>query len=229
MYIVLIRQDLDSQLDRELRRVIDSYEKVIISLKKRGLNKEKRGNVSTESYWIRILRAEANDTLADEEGPFMCYIVARMELLFSNVEFMSRSDSIDTIMRHHIEWGRWLPRWEQTGAEKFGKHVYANRHSVLYSLWQFISSVVLSAAMRARVQCGSIGTHRLCKGSTSYALGQVNGPTPVSVYLRVDQRLGKLNDRNIHFGEVADQVCGRMRAGYRSRAEVRRVATPLST
>ncbi|KAG6974586.1 hypothetical protein JG688_00003004 [Phytophthora aleatoria] len=24
--------------------------------------------------------------------------------------FMSRSDSIDTIMRHHIERGRWLPR-----------------------------------------------------------------------------------------------------------------------
>ncbi|KAF1773673.1 hypothetical protein GQ600_18847 [Phytophthora cactorum] len=89
----------------------------------------------------------------------------------------------------------------------------------------------LSKEEKCVLECNAegIGTHRLCKGSTSYALGQVNGPTPVSVYLRVDQRLGKLNDRNIHFGEVADQVCGRMRAGYRSRAEVRRVATPLST
>eukprot|EP00644_Phytophthora_capsici_P006800 jgi/Phyca11/103475/e_gw1.8.808.1 len=46
-----------------------------------------------------------------------------------------------------------------------------------------------------------IGTHSLRKGSSSYALGQVNGPTPVSVYLRMGQSLGKLKDRYIHFGE----------------------------
>ncbi|POM73152.1 Hypothetical protein PHPALM_10027, partial [Phytophthora palmivora] len=40
----------------------------------------------------------------------------------------------------------------------------------------------------------SIGTHSLLKGSGSYALSQVNGPTPVSVYLRMGQSLGKLND-----------------------------------
>ncbi|KAE8893983.1 hypothetical protein PF003_g21836 [Phytophthora fragariae] len=58
-----------------------------------------------------------------------------------------------------------------------------------------------------------IGTHSLRKGSSSYALGQVNGPTPVSVYLRMGQSLGKLKDRYIHFGEGADQLCGRMIAG----------------
>ncbi|KAJ8574484.1 hypothetical protein ON010_g4729 [Phytophthora cinnamomi] len=58
-----------------------------------------------------------------------------------------------------------------------------------------------------------IGTHNLCKGSSSYALGQVNGPTPVSVYLRMGQNLGKLIDRYIHFGEGADQLCGRMISG----------------
>ncbi|OWY90266.1 hypothetical protein PHMEG_00041690, partial [Phytophthora megakarya] len=34
-----------------------------------------------------------------------------------------------------------------------------------------------------------------------------------SVYLRVGQSLGKLKDRYIHFGEGADQLCGRMIAG----------------
>ncbi|KAG6950870.1 hypothetical protein JG687_00013971 [Phytophthora cactorum] len=58
-----------------------------------------------------------------------------------------------------------------------------------------------------------IGTHSLRKGSSSYALGQVYGPTTVSVYLRVGQSLGKLKDRYIHFGERADQLCGRMTAG----------------
>ncbi|ETI29678.1 hypothetical protein F443_23208 [Phytophthora nicotianae P1569] len=46
-----------------------------------------------------------------------------------------------------------------------------------------------------------IGTHSLRKGSSSYALGQVNGPTPVSVYLRMGQSLGRLKDRYIHFGK----------------------------
>ncbi|KAF4150570.1 hypothetical protein GN958_ATG00232, partial [Phytophthora infestans] len=55
-----------------------------------------------------------------------------------------------------------------------------------------------------------IGTHSLRKGSSSYALGQVSGPTPVSIYLRMGQSLGKLKDRYIHFGEGADQLCGRM-------------------
>jgi len=53
----------------------------------------------------------------------------------------------------------------------------------------------------------------LRKGSSTYALGHVNGPTPVSVFLRMGQSLGKLKDRYIHFGEGADQLCGRMIAG----------------
>jgi hypothetical protein len=57
------------------------------------------------------------------------------------------------------------------------------------------------------------GTHSLRKGSSTYALGQVSGPTPVSVFLRMGQTLGQLKDRYIHFAEGADQLCGRMVAG----------------
>jgi hypothetical protein len=36
-----------------------------------------------------------------------------------------------------------------------------------------------------------IGAHSLRKGSSTYALGQVNGPNPVSVFLRMGRSLGK--------------------------------------
>ncbi|ETL27425.1 hypothetical protein L916_19026, partial [Phytophthora nicotianae] len=81
---------------------------------------------------------------------------------------------------------------DQTGVDKFGKHVYANPYEP------------------SQYPILAIGVHLLC---CSYALGQVNGPTPVSVYLRMGQSMGKLKDRYIHFGEGADQLCGRMILG----------------
>ena len=58
-----------------------------------------------------------------------------------------------------------------------------------------------------------IGTHSLRKGSSTHALGQVCGPTPVSVFLRMGQTLGQLKDRYVHNSEGADQLCGRMVSG----------------
>ena len=58
-----------------------------------------------------------------------------------------------------------------------------------------------------------IGTHSIRKGSSTFALGQVSGPTPVSVFLRMGQTLGQLKDRYIHVSEGADQLCGRIVAG----------------
>jgi hypothetical protein len=52
-----------------------------------------------------------------------------------------------------------------------------------------------------------IGLHSTRKGAATFCLGQVSGPNPVSVYLRMGQSLGKLKDRYIHFGEGADQLC----------------------
>ncbi|ETI42108.1 hypothetical protein F443_12713, partial [Phytophthora nicotianae P1569] len=134
---------------------------------------------------------------------------------------------------------------DQTGAEKFGKHVYANPYEPSQCAIQSLAVHLFCCPERLqqlfigddnknrfgrmlrRVISGltddeidilsckptDIGTHSLRKGSSSYALGQVNGPTPVSVYLRMGQSLGKLKDRYIHFGEGADQLCGRMIAG----------------
>lgn len=73
----------------------------------------------------------------------------------------------------------------------------------------------MSNAERDRLGCASedIGTHSERKGSSTYCLGQVGGPTPVSVFLRMGQSLGQLKDRYIHAGEGADQLCGRMVCG----------------
>ena len=73
----------------------------------------------------------------------------------------------------------------------------------------------LDANEKQRLGCPvkEIGTHSLRKGSGTYALGQVCGPTPVSVFLRMGQSLGQLKDRYIHSSEGADQLCGRMVAG----------------
>ncbi|ETO66399.1 hypothetical protein F444_16435 [Phytophthora nicotianae P1976] len=138
---------------------------------------------------------------------------------------------------------------DQTGANKFGKHVYANPYqpsqcAILVLAVHIFSCPERSIGGKQQLFIGSdskdrfgrllrrvigslreeelrelsctpedIGTHSLRKGSSSYALGQVNGPTPVSVYLRMGQSLGRLKDRYIHFGEGADQLCGRMIAG----------------
>ena len=59
-----------------------------------------------------------------------------------------------------------------------------------------------------------IGSHSLRKGSSTYSLGQINGPNPVSVFLRMGQSLGNLKDRYIYAAEGADQLCGRMVVGH---------------
>jgi len=55
-----------------------------------------------------------------------------------------------------------------------------------------------------------IATHSSRKGAGSYCLGQVCGPSPTSVYLRMGQSLGKLKDRYIFTCDGGDQLTGRM-------------------
>ncbi|KAF1788367.1 hypothetical protein GQ600_16575 [Phytophthora cactorum] len=62
----------------------------------------------------------------------------------------------------------------------------------------------------------------LRKGSSSYALGQANGP----LYLRTGQSPCKLKDRYIHFEEDANQLCGRMIARLPLRERAIRVLPP---
>ncbi|KAG6961157.1 hypothetical protein JG688_00009253 [Phytophthora aleatoria] len=143
-------------------------------------------------------------------------------------------------MLQHIEWvddclviEEQGHKGDQTGAEKFGKHVYANSYEP--SQCPILAAGVHLFSRPERVVGGKqqlflgtdnknrfgrmlrrvidnlseeeVGVLSLRKGSSSYALEQVNGSTPVS---RMGQSLEKLKDRYIHFGEGADQLCGRM-------------------
>ncbi len=71
-----------------------------------------------------------------------------------------------------------------------------------------------------------LGMHSCRKGSCTYCLGQVYGPTPVTVFLRMGQTLGKLKDRYIHISEGADQLCGRMVTGLPFNSEEFAVLPP---
>jgi hypothetical protein len=58
-----------------------------------------------------------------------------------------------------------------------------------------------------------IGPYSLRKGSASFCLGQVAGPNPVTVQLRMGHSLGKVNDAYFYVGDGQDQLTGRMIAG----------------
>lgn len=61
--------------------------------------------------------------------------------------------------------------------------------------------------------CGGpkdIATHSARKGAGTFCLGQVSGPTPIAVTLRLGHSLGKIKDKYIFVSEGADQFCGRM-------------------
>jgi len=57
------------------------------------------------------------------------------------------------------------------------------------------------------------GTHSARKGVGTYCLGQVGGPTPISVNLRMGHSLGKIRDKYIFVSEGGDQLCGRTVCG----------------
>ncbi|KAJ8561493.1 hypothetical protein ON010_g8188 [Phytophthora cinnamomi] len=222
--------ELDPQLDTELRRVLEGYEKVINDLKKRGLLKINEGKHQLKANGYELLARKFMTIEAMRKGPTLPTIL------------LGCSDECLIVE----EQGH---KGDQTGTEKFGKHVYANPYEpsqcpIRALAVHLFSCLERSVTGKQQLFLGSdnknrfgrmlrraistlndeemrtlsciredIGTHRLRKGSSSYALGQVNGPTPVSVYLRMGQRLGKLKDRYIHFDEGADQLCGRMTAG----------------
>lgn len=48
------------------------------------------------------------------------------------------------------------------------------------------------------------------KGSATFANGQIAGPNPVAVQLRMGHSLGKVNDPYLHLCDPQDQLCGRL-------------------
>ncbi|KAH9157947.1 hypothetical protein AeRB84_000266 [Aphanomyces euteiches] len=154
---------------------------------------------------------------------------------------MSRSDSNDKIMLQHIEWCEYAlvieeqgHKGDQTGESKYGKHVYANPYepavcpvlALAVLLFGYperrngLNQLFIGPDNKSRFgRClrqvlSKLSDYELqLLGCPIGDIGQVNGPNPVSVFLRMGQSLGQLKDRYIHVGEGADQLCGRMVAG----------------
>ena len=166
---------------------------------------------------------------------------------------MSRSDSIDQLTLHHLEWQgdcmvitEQATKSDQGGERIFGKHLYANplNPTVCPMLAVGVSifmrpgtgsmqlfpgtntkdrfgnllHVMLKDADSAQkrtlgCEVEDIGLHSTRKGSASMCLGQVAGPSPCQVFIRMNHSLGDLRDRYIFQGEGGDQLCGRMVVG----------------
>ena len=248
---------LDPKLDMELNSMLDGYEKAICELKQRGrmqINEGKR-HLKWSGYGLLVQKFMKKTPTEGENGRSWSTILFGWAFCVIMWNLMSRTDSVDSLMLQHIDWdGDALiieeqgHKGDQTGENKYGKHIYANPDSpekcpilslgvflfcfpdrpngkqqlfagtnskdrFCHLLTRLLHTLDESEAQMLGCPIEDIGTHSLRKGSSTFALGQVCGPTPVSVFLRMGQTLGQLKDRYIHSAEGADQLCGRMVAG----------------
>ena len=84
------------------------------------------------------------------------------------------------------------------------KDRFANILSVIVQQLSDEDLVVLGCTRK------DIAPYSARKGSATYANGQIMGPNPVSVQLRMGHSLGKVNDPYLHFSDPQDQLCGRL-------------------
>jgi hypothetical protein len=265
---------LDPTLDVELKSVLDGYDKLINDLKKRGLMKTMEGKRHLKSDGYTMLARKFMTKIPDQNGNGQSWSMVLFAWSFFVLmwNLMSRADSVDTIMLQHIDWSEDAltieeqgHKGDQTGADKFAKHIYANpfepekcpilalavlifccpnrtahgRQQLFYGtnskdrfnhlLRQLLNSLTEDELQMLGCPPNDIGGHSLRKGSCTFCLGQVNGPTPVTVYLRMGQSLGQLKDRYVHAAEGADQLCGRMVAGLPFNSEEFGVLPPHFT
>ncbi|KAJ0391783.1 hypothetical protein P43SY_002897 [Pythium insidiosum] len=125
--------ELDSALNEELKSVLDGYEKTINGPKQRGLMEVNDGKRHLKSNGYDLLAHELFTQTRDAKGQSWATIVFAWSYFVLMWNLMSRSDSVDKIMLQHIDWAEDAliveeqgHKGDQTGADKFGKHVYAN-------------------------------------------------------------------------------------------------------
>ncbi|ETL97449.1 hypothetical protein L917_05275 [Phytophthora nicotianae] len=194
---------LDPQLDTELRRVVEGYQKLNNNLKKRGVMKINEGKRQLKINGFEMVAAKLMKLEPKTTGQaWSTVLFGSGFILMWNL--MRLANSIDSIMLQHMECVEDCRVVEEQG-HKGDQQGPTNLGSITDRFGRLLRRVIgsLSEEELRELSCTpeDIGTHSLRKGSSSYALGQVNGPTPVSVYLRMGQSLGRLKDRYIHFGK----------------------------
>ncbi|DAZ97624.1 TPA: LOW QUALITY PROTEIN: hypothetical protein N0F65_002243 [Lagenidium giganteum] len=118
----------DSSVDGELHRVLEGYEKLIDNLKKRGLIKISDAKRHLKWSGFTLLATKLFRQTPASSGQSTAIFTWAYFVLMWNL--MSRDDSIDSIMLQHVEWADDClvieEQGHKAGADKFGKHVYAN-------------------------------------------------------------------------------------------------------
>jgi hypothetical protein len=256
------KMDMDAQTKLELKMLLDGYDKLLTTLKRKGLMKISEGKrpISGSGYSMlsekfmkrtppqRASRNEVAGSWATASFGWAFFVIMW--------NLMSRADSVQNVMLQHINWeGDALViteqggKADQKGEHNYGKHIFANplqpamcpilslavlifsgphhapngrqqlfagtdsKGRFAHLLQEMISGLTDEEIRLLGCEVEDVGMHSERKGSSTYCLGQIGGPTPISVFLRMGQSLGQLKDRYIFFGEGADQLCGRMVCG----------------
>jgi hypothetical protein len=217
---------LDQQLDLKLASTLDGYEKSICELKQRGRVdiREGKRHLKWSGYGFLAKRFLTNAPDNNVNGQSWSMVVFGWSFRVLSWNLMSRAESVDSLMLQHIDWDNDAliveeqgHKGDQTGENKFGKHIYANPHNpqkcpilavaVLifcfpnrpkgkqqlfagtnskdrfgHLLSRILASLDASDKQTLGCPVSDIGTHSLRKGSGTYALGQVCGPTPPCSY-----------------------------------------------
>ncbi|OQS03905.1 hypothetical protein THRCLA_21031 [Thraustotheca clavata] len=215
------------ELNTESKILLDGYEKTINDLKKRGLMSilERKRHLKFNGYSYLALKLMTPIPVGCQSWSTTLFSWPYFAIMWN---LMSRNDSIDSIMLQHIDWQEDSliieeqgHKGDQTGADKEGEHVYANSNKPQICpilalsnrfgniLRRVLDNIDLNELQHLGCPPEDIDAHSLRKACSTYALGQVNEPNPVSVFLGME----KLKDRYVHFGEGADQLCGRMVCG----------------
>lgn len=253
--------EMDATTKLELGMLLDGYDKLLTSLKRRGLMKISEGKRPISGSGYSMLAEKFMKRTPHRDNPNEVagnWATASFGWAFFVImwNLMSRADSVENIMLQHINWlGDALViteqggKADQKGENNYGKHIFANplqpamcpilslavlifsgphhapngrqqlfvgtdsKGRFAHLLQEMIAGLTDEEVRLLGCEVEDVGMHSERKGSSTYCLGQIGGPTPISVFLRMGQSLGQLKDRYIFFGEGADQLCGRMVCG----------------
>jgi hypothetical protein len=127
--------DWDEHIELDLKNLIDGYMRTINDLKKRGLIKIKEGkrHLKWNAYSMLAKKLMQQQTKRGQSGQSWNMVTFAWAFFVLTWNLMSRGDSVETIMLQHIEWCEDAlvieeqgHNGDQTGEEKYGKHIYAN-------------------------------------------------------------------------------------------------------
>jgi hypothetical protein len=251
-------QKLSVDLDAGIKGITDGYKKLINSLRQRGLMRahEGKSHCRINGYQLlcnKFMTRDVSEFPVAGNWSFVTFTWAYFTLLWN---LISRTDSVDCLMLQHFEWeGDAMiieeqgHKVDQTGENKFGKHIYANPLEPSVCPYLALAVYIFSANNRVgagthqlfagtnskdrfyrnlMAVCGSltsgeciilgcdphdISSHSMRKGAGTYCMGQIGGPSPVTVTLRMGHTLGPVRDRYIFMEPGGDQLCGRMVVG----------------